>query len=246
LVLLAALLLAIVVVGFSVIVLLSTRGERNSASTANSANPAPAASAAPSAASSAPVVEPAPPKDERSLISLASERASAGQDAEAVSLAAKALTQHPSWRDDARLAPVLFRGAASESKETSDLAFGLLQGTMAARGAEIVYQLAQDKGARESVRKRAEKWLRSPEFAEHASGALQSAVKLRYAESCAQKHELLPLASKVGGRQTLDVLRELEVSSGCGFSGHDDCYPCLRKDQQLAGAIARVQERLGK
>ena len=105
----------------------------------------------PSAASSAPVVEPAPPKDERSLISLASERASAGQDAEAVSLAAKALTQHPSWRDDARLAPVLFRGAASESKETSDLAFGLLQGTMAARGAEIVYQLAQDKGAHGGV-----------------------------------------------------------------------------------------------
>jgi hypothetical protein len=246
LLLLGALLVAIVLATFFVLVLISTRGARDSASPVSSAMPAPSASAPPSTAVSAPVVGVAPAKDERSLIALASERANAGQDAEAVSLAAKALTQHPSWREDARLAPVLFRGAASESKETSDLAFGLLEGTMAARGAEIVYQLAQDKGARESVRKRAEKWLRSPEFAEHASGALQSAVKLRYAESCAQKQELLPLAGKVGGRQTLDVLRELELKSGCGFSGHDDCYPCLRKDEKLAEAIARVQERLDK
>jgi hypothetical protein len=243
--LLALLAICIYVVGVVALLLLLTRGPREVTSTAGveSASALPPASAAPASASSSPSVELAASKDE-SLIALASTRASEGQDAEAVQLVARALTQHPSLRDDPRLATVLFRGAASETKETSDLAFGLLQGTMAARGAEVVYQLARDKGVREGVRKRAEKWLRSPEFSEHASGALQSAVKLRYAESCEKKHELLPLAGKVGTRQTLDVLRELEVTSGCGFSGHDDCYPCLRKDKQLSEAIARVQERL--
>jgi serine/threonine-protein kinase len=191
-----------------------------------------------------PSVTVAEPKDADSQIAVASSRSSSGEHAEAVQLVARALTQHPSLRDDPRVGPVLFRGASADSKETVELAFGLLQGTMAARGADIVYQLTLDKSVRESVRKRAEKWLRSEEFANHASGALQSAVKLRYAESCAQKHELLPLASKVGARQTLEVLRGLENKTGCGLSGHDDCYPCLRKDNALEDAIRRVDERV--
>jgi hypothetical protein len=141
---------------------------------------------------------------------------------------------------------VLFRGAASERKETAELSFGLLTGTMAARGADVVYQLTLDRSVRESVRKRAEKWLRSPEFGEHASGALQSAVKLRYAETCSQKRELLPLAGQIGARQTLEVLRGLETKTGCGLSGQDDCYPCLRQDKQLEDAMARIEQRLRK
>jgi hypothetical protein len=215
-----------------------------SSARASAAAPASMPSALPSA--EAPSLGSAEPKDADSLIALASARSSAGEVAEAVTLVARALSQHPSLRDDPRLGPVLFRGAASDAKETAELSFGLLQGTMAAQGADVVYQLALDKGVRESVRKRAEKWLRSEEFKEHATGALQSAVKLRYAESCAQKHELLPLAGKVGARQTLDVMRGLQAESGCGMSGHDDCYPCLRKDAQLKEAIARVEQRVEK
>jgi hypothetical protein len=169
-----------------------------------------------------------------------------GRDAEAVGLVVKVLSKHPDRRSDGRIAEALYKLANSTEKGPGDSAFALLQGTMATKGADILYQLWLDKAVRESTRRRADKWLRSEPFARTASNALVIAVRLRMAESCEKKYELLPLAAKGGTAFALAYLRELETDKGCGIDGKSDCFPCLRKDGRLKDAIVQMESRVAK
>ncbi len=169
-----------------------------------------------------------------------------GRDAEAAELVVKVLSKHPGRRSDARVAEALYQLANSTEKGPGDSAFALLQGTMAPKGADILYQLWLDKAVRESTRRRAEKWLRSESLARAASNALVVAVRLRTAESCEKKYELLPLAAKGGNAFALAYLRELETDKGCGIDGKSDCFPCLRQDGRLRNAIAQIESRIAK
>jgi hypothetical protein len=38
----------------------------------------------------------------------------------------------------------------------------------------------------------------------------------------------------------------LGVKGGCGRRGRDDCFPCLRDDEKLTGAIAAIERRLAE
>ena len=185
-------------------------------------------------------------KDPDVALGLMQAKLQEGRDVEAVGLAAKVLSKHPDRRTDPRLAPVLYKLANASSKEASDLAFGLLEGTMATQGADILYQLWLDKAVRESTRRRAEKWLRGEAFARSASNATVIASRLRTTESCEKKRELLPLAAKGGNAFALAYLRELEADKGCGIEGKDDCFPCLRQDSRLKDAIAQIESRFTK
>jgi len=166
-----------------------------------------------------------------------------GRDAEAVSIVSRVLGKHPARRNDDRVAHILFRTASSNASGVANSTFSLLQGTMAAQGAEILYQLAIDKSVPNHVRARAEKWLHSPQFDRAASDALRVAARLRLAPTCESKHAMLPMAAKAGGTAALVYLRELRVDSGCGLSGTSDCYTCLRKDSQLSDAIEQIEAR---
>ena len=121
-----------------------------------------------------------------------------GRDIEAAGLAIKVLGLSPDRRSDGRVAEALYKLANSATKEASDKAFALLEGTMATKGADILYQLWLDKGVRDTTHRRAEKWLKGEPFARTASNALVIAVRLRMAESCEKKYEMLPLAAKGG------------------------------------------------
>lgn len=212
------------------------------------------ASAAPSvSASASAVVEPSSPppvvldeksKDPDVLIELALARLRADREAESVGFVLRALGYQPERRNDERVATVLFRTANSVQKETADKSFAVLQGVMAAKGAEVLYQLWIDRGVREMTRKRVDKWIRSEQFERAASGATAVAAKLRAADSCTRKAVLLPMAGKIGGAAALSYLKELEQLKGCGLGGADDCYPCLRTDHQLKDAILQIQSRL--
>jgi hypothetical protein len=195
-----------------------------------------------------PPAESAPVNDSwtraRGLLDQAYEQSEAHRDTEAMSALAKALELHPTLRADDRIARIVFQGAQSTARAPSETAFALLQGSLGVRGAELVYRLALDKNTPEPARRRAEKWLRSDALESIAAGGLSSAVKLRYASSCQQRHKLLQFAGSAGGQQTLDYLRELTVTNGCGVSGQDDCFPCLRSDHQLEDAIAQIERRL--
>lgn len=117
---------------------------------------------------------------------------------------------------------------------------------MAANGADILYQLSLDKSVRETTRRRAEKWLRSEPFARAAPNSTVVAVRLRQAETCERKYDLLPQTAKAGGAFALAYLHELENDRACGVDGKSDCYPCLNKDNRLKDTIQQIEARLGK
>jgi serine/threonine-protein kinase len=227
------------------------------ASAATSASAASAAQAVASAASSTGQAVPHPDsaagrgtsvesdtKDTDALLDVAQSKLREGREQEAITSVARILGRHPDRRNDARVANMLFKGATIPAKGVSNTAFSLLEGVMAAPGAEIMYQLAIDRSLPGYVRSRAEKWLHSPQFDRAASDALRVAAKIRFAPTCESKHALLPTAGKAGGSAALAYLQELRGEAGCGLSGKSDCYTCLRGDHELTDTIARIEARL--
>jgi serine/threonine protein kinase len=220
-----------------------------------SSPPLSAATSAPSA-SAPPVIQIAPlpapeplvvtpPESEvEQLVSAAVLDMKAAREGDALSKLGRALTQHPSLRTDERVGSLLYRGAQSRDKKAQDTAFALLEGTMGKVGAEILYRLALDKSVRDNVHRAAETRLRSETFEQVAPADLYMAVKLRYAETCEQHQRLLELAGRTGEARTLDVLHELSSTTGCGLSGKEDCYPCLRENAALAAATSAVEKRV--
>ena len=183
-------------------------------------------------------------KDPDALLDMAQSKLREGKELDAVNAVLHVLGKHPDRRNDARVANILFKTASSTAKGTANTTFSLLQGTMAAPGAEIIYQLAVNRSLAVYVRARAAKWLHTPQFDRAASDALRIAAKIRFTATCEAKHALLPMAGKAGGRAALDYLHELQGETGCGLSGKSDCYTCLRGDSQLKDAIAQIDARL--
>ncbi len=183
-------------------------------------------------------------KDPNALLDQFQTKLREGKELDAVNGVVRVLGKHPDRRNDPRVANILFKTASSTAKGVSNTSFSLLEGMMAAPGAEIVYQLAVDKSMPLFVRSRAAKWLHTPQFDRAASDALRVAAKIRFAPTCEAKHALLPMVGKSGGSAALSVLQELRGESGCGLSGKEDCYACLRGDNQLKDAIASIEARL--
>jgi len=183
-------------------------------------------------------------KDPNAMLDQAQKKLRENKDADAVNTVAHVLGKHPDRRNDARVAAILFKTASSTVKGVANTTFSLLEGTMAAPGAEIVYQIAADKSLPSYVRTRAEKWLHTPQFERAASDALRIASNLRFASTCDAKRALLGAASKAGGTAALAYLHELQGETGCGLSGKDDCYACLRIDSALNDAIKAIDTRL--
>jgi serine/threonine protein kinase len=189
---------------------------------------------------------PSSPSDEVSIfLTLANTYSTEHRDAEAVALVSRELSRHPELKNDARVTAVLARTVRSDSRQVADESFSQLSGPMGERGAEIVYGVATDGSVRDSLRKRSEDWLTSKDFDRTSSAALYSAVKLRYAKSCEQKRALLPLAADVGGKQTLEYLRELDSRIICRANDLANCFPCLAGEPRLKDAISRVEKRVG-
>jgi serine/threonine-protein kinase len=183
------------------------------------------------------------PNDPELLVVQAQSKVQQGKDSEAIALLAKAIGKHPDRRNDTRVADALYRLANSSAKDAADSAFSVLEGTMAAKGAEILYRLWLDKAVRDTTRRRAEKWLRSEQFHRSAPNALVIAVQLRAAETCDKKHALLTNAKTGGSIAALTYLKELRTEKGCGLDGQTDCWPCLRKDGALEAAISAIESR---
>jgi hypothetical protein len=215
-----------------------------SASAPSPSATAPAPTAAPNESALAHTAADGESGDPNKLIEAAESKLHEGRDIEAVKALATLLGKHPDRRNDPRVSQILFRTASSNAKGVSNMTFSLLQGAMAARGAEIVYQLAIDRSIPAYVSARAEKWLRTPQFERASSDALRVAASLRLATTCEAKHAVLPMAGRSGGRAALEYLHELQRQTGCGLSGKDDCYRCLRGDDRLKDAIAQVESRV--
>ncbi len=182
------------------------------------------------------------PNDGAVLLALAQAQVGAKQYAQAVGTVSKALEVDPKLNSSEKISSLLFTTAQSKSGRQET--FQLLEGPMGSRGADIVYDISIDERIKASVRRRAEKYLKSREFDRASSPALNIAVALRYASQCEQKHALLLRAKNVGDVRSLTYLEAFKQRSGCGSGGKQDCYPCLRKDSRLQDAIAAIKARV--
>jgi hypothetical protein len=185
-------------------------------------------------------------KDPDSILMSAQEKMGGGRETEAVNLVAKVLSKNPERRSDQKVAEMLYAIANSNVRDAADLAFSLLEGTMSAAGADLLYRLWLDRAMRESTRRRAEKWIRSEPFNRAAPNSTQVAVRLRLAETCEKKYELLTMAAQGGTAFALAYLNELKNDHVCGMDGKSACYPCLHKDGRLEQTIRQIETRLSK
>jgi hypothetical protein len=221
------------------IVLLATGSDESSADASGVAS----ASAAPPAPS-APTVAPDSASNEGSRAALARAEAErkAGNWSGVTAAIDIALASNPASKQNERIAEML--GEAARHKVSSNAAFKLLSGPMEGKGAEVLYDLAANAKTPKDTREKAEEWLASQDFRRVASPPLAIAGKLRAARGCQEKKALLGEATTAGDRRSLEYLQILAVKGGCGRRGREDCFPCLREDEKLGDAIAKIERRL--
>jgi serine/threonine protein kinase len=233
----------LVLVAFVIITLLlvvaTSPGEKSAAPTRAASVAAPPASA-PSVSSAAALAE----ASSRDAIERAEKELKAGNWAGVVMAIEVALDANPAVSQNDRVAVML--GDAARRSASSSRAFALLEGPMKVKGAEVVYDLAANPKTPSETREKAEKWLGSEAFAKVASPPLAIAGELRAARGCKEKHALLERAGTTGDRRALEYLKILGFKGGCGRRGRDDCFPCLRSDEKLTGAIAAIERRLAE
>jgi hypothetical protein len=213
---------------------------RAEALTSVAAAPPPAADSFPAAARVAPA-----PSDPSALVDQARARLEQKDEKEALALLGRALAADPKLAEDERVAASLRELLRSNDGASAEGVFALLEGPMGQRGAELIYDAALDAKLPERARTRANAWLRTKEFDRASSPALFSAVRLRLASSCEQKFHWLKHAENVGGRQTLEYLRELSKHTRCRPNEQKDCYACLENEGRLQQTIVRLEQRLG-
>jgi serine/threonine-protein kinase len=146
----------------------------------------------------------------------------------------------PKLEEDVRNAALL--------RETQEEAFPLLEAKMGTVGADILYDLAYGQSGKmvPAAAARARRSLLANDVRGRASPGLAVLLDLREARTCEARHSLLERARDQGDVRVLAMLQQYEAPRGCGFLAMSDCYPCMRKDDLLAQAIAGVEVRSAK
>jgi serine/threonine-protein kinase len=133
-------------------------------------------------------------------------------------------------------------------REAQEDAFEILESKMDVRGVDILYDIAHGASGRlyPQAAGRAKRSLELHEVRAHASPALAVVLAFRDAKTCDAKHALLAEARDKGDVRMFALLQPYEASRGCGFFGRSDCYPCMRKDHELADTLQALQDRATK
>jgi serine/threonine protein kinase len=148
----------------------------------------------------------------------------------------------PSSASDTRLGEDVH--AAALGKDDPDGAFALLQGYMAASGADILYEIGYGATRPTAAGAKARLALATSDVRAHASPSLAVTLELRSTPGCEGKHTLLSRARDEGDARTLALLKTYAPTSGCGFLATRDCWPCLHRDGSLGIALKTIEDRL--
>ncbi|MCB9608195.1 MAG: hypothetical protein H6716_16525 [Polyangiaceae bacterium] len=112
---------------------------------------------------------------------------------------------------------------------------------------DFLYEIWVGTPKRTDTTQLAEELVMSNDLRKKASPALGVALELRTVDKddpCASTKKLVQRAEKDGDVRSLHLLGRLGNKRGCGSSGRDDCYACLRKPDVLKDAIQSVRKRL--
>jgi hypothetical protein len=134
-------------------------------------------------------------------------------------------------------------------RETATQAAGVIVGLPGALGPDLLFEAASNPKAKGETAELTEDLLATKEVRDKASPALKVALDLRRAEQCEDFKALLVPVRDDGDRRSLLTLNKLFKKRGCGTSGADDCYACIRpldKDKEavsLGVAIKAAEKR---
>jgi serine/threonine-protein kinase len=181
------------------------------------------------------------PTDYRIVVEIAKAQLLAGDCGACLGTVARALVIEPKAQNNAEIATLLWKSV--QKRECVESAFKLLEGAMATRGADILYDLSVTPGVKKDVKTRATEFFSSGRYERSSSPALVALIKVRDALNCEQQHQHLEKVLTEGDARALSVLFALDNREGCGDDKKADCYPCLRQDDLLQRAIDTVQRR---
>lgn len=160
---------------------------------------------------------------------------------DAVDAARVALALDPQLNEDPKVAGALFR--STQSVKARSASFRLLKGAMGSAGVGIIYDLARTDGVSRRVQAEANRLLKTEEVRSSAAPGLLLVLDLERAKSCEKLAPLVKRAALVGDKRALPLLEKLQVRNGCGPGKKSDCYPCLRKDDELLISIQTIKQR---
>ena len=132
--------------------------------------------------------------------------------------------------------------AANGAPDVAAQAFDLIATRMGSAGPDLLFELATTATTAKSPKERAAKQLDDPAVRALASPALLIALELRAALPCARK-PLLPRARDAGDARSLQYLKQVAPTTGCGFFRRGDCYDCFGNRAELKEAIAAIEAR---
>jgi hypothetical protein len=107
---------------------------------------------------------------------------------------------------------------------------------------DVLYALS-NRSVPSRLKNRISQSLTKAEVRAHASPATLITLDLRIATRCETKRALLSRAAQHGDQRTLQLLKPLTITRGCGTLKLGDCWPCMRKDGALRNAISGISAR---
>ena len=155
-----------------------------------------------------------------------------------------ALSLDRSLRNDAQMLQD-FRRAAS-SPEALPIVINLCESRrgLGETGLDLLWDVWQSLRADSSKAEAADQVFKKLVIlSRRASPSLQVAIELHAAQNCSRLQAPLERATKVADERALPRLKELQRTTGCGQSGGDDCFACLRGSSDLERAITQASGR---
>jgi hypothetical protein len=180
-------------------------------------------------------------RDGRASLALGVGYIASGQTAKGLDALGSALDDDSDLAEDPELLRAVRR--AAEDVTVRERALELIAERLGPVGADVLYDIWMSTPNKTPLTTAARKWLDTPALRAKARPAAVLALEVREAKNCGMAKDLLPRLTEDGDERSRRPLERFQNTSGCGFLGLQDCYPCLRGNDALEKAIAAVSAR---
>ncbi len=167
------------------------------------------------------------------------------RSADAMDEVARVLVIDAGFSRDRALRLHVRNAALTGGKDAEDKAFTLLESHMGSEGPDVLYDIAYLVKDYPKGQARARALLKKADVRGRSSDELKLALEIRSAaeKSPCDIRKMLDRAAEIGDFRAGAILKGYQFSSGCGFLGRRDCWPCLHGDGALGKAIKAIDDR---
>jgi serine/threonine-protein kinase len=150
------------------------------------------------------------------------------------------LSLKASMRDDPELLEHMHRAAYDD--ESFNLVLNLCSTRLKQPGIDLLWTLWQE-WRHDSKRAEQAELLQKKlvVLSRRASRELRTAIELATSDSCSKLQQAVERGVKYADMRAVASLEALSEKTGCGAAKAEDCYPCLRSDDNLERALARAK-----